>query len=32
VIVRDALLQRRIAEQLVLLEVESTHRLGLKSA
>jgi hypothetical protein len=32
VIVRDALLQRRLAEQLVLFEVESTHRLGLASA
>ncbi|WP_434963923.1 hypothetical protein, partial [Pseudomonas aeruginosa] len=32
VIVRDALLQRRITEQLVLFEVESTHRLGLASA
>ena len=31
-IVRDALLQRRLAEQLVLFEVESTHRLGLASA
>ncbi|QIZ22535.1 Hypothetical protein (plasmid) [Pseudomonas putida] len=31
-IVRDALLQRRITEQLVLFEVESTHRLGLASA
>ena len=29
VIVRDALLQRRLAEQLVLFEVESTPRLGL---
>lgn len=28
VIVRNALLQRRVAEQLVLFEVESTHRLG----
>ncbi|MCY1370573.1 hypothetical protein D9M69_576710 [compost metagenome] len=32
VIVRNALLQHRVAEQLVLLEVESAYRLGLASA